>query len=112
MRDDHFARSNVLNLAAMLSVAAPVALVFTGAGLHMGISGHAITLSAGVWSAIVCRVAATAYAPSHRAPGASGCTAARGTPLTLRSACAAGTSCDPMQSYATRSAPGTVGLTR
>jgi hypothetical protein len=67
MRNDHFARSKVFNLVAMLSVTAPVALVFTGAGLHMGISGHAITLSAGLWSAIVCRVAATAFAPSHRA---------------------------------------------
>lgn len=66
MRQDHAARSTVLNLAAVLSLGAPALGVLAGGGLDPGSPGDVIAVSAGLWIAAACRAASALFGQARR----------------------------------------------
>lgn len=68
MRQDRDDRSIVLDLAAVLSLAAPALGVVAGGGLDPGSPGDVIAVTAGLWVAAACRAAAVIIARSRRDP--------------------------------------------
>lgn len=66
MRQDHAGCSTVLNLAAMIALAAPPLGVLAAGGLDPGSSRDVIAVSAGVWVAAACRAAAALFGQSRQ----------------------------------------------
>lgn len=66
MRQDHAGYSTVLNLAAVIALAAPPLGVLAAGGLDPGSSWDAIALFAGVWLAAQCRAAAALFGQSRQ----------------------------------------------